>query len=166
MALTKHRVIQWSLISVSGVAAFGLFSAAVAIYRLPELGSELHSNAQEVMGKRIVLPGESGFWVLYPTRSVFPASAGGGGKITWQARKGMVPTLCEQEPNFDYCWGFKLSTIEGGNWKVDKNNYRMVGRLYFHYKPVANGTPGAVPFEGKMFVKDGASCAGDFTKAG
>jgi len=66
---------------------------------------------------------------------------------------------------FDYCWGQKLSTIIGGNWQVDRRRYQMVGRLYYHYKPVPIGTPHAVSLGDHAFSKDAAQCAGDFTLA-
>jgi len=142
----------------AGGCAIGL------ICRLPVVGSERQSNANELSGKRWTFPGEPGFWVSYPVEQVNKGHAGGGADIAWMARIGFQPTQCRMGCEFNACWGSPLSTIDGRSWMTDRTHYQMSGRLYFHYRPVPKGTPGSVTALGHAFIKDGATCAGDFTK--
>ena len=158
----KSRFVRYSVAASLAAIVFGACVGAGFIYRLPPLGSERRSNAYEVSGERLTVPGESGFWIAFPTDSKRFGHPGGDAEITWLARKGILPVLCHQGPNFESCWGEKLSTIEGGNWNVDHDHYQMVGRLYFHYKPVPRGTAGSILVAEQAFSKDSATCAGDY----
>ena len=133
------------------------------IYRLPVLGTEGRSKAEELQGKRWVFPGQAGFWISYPVKPEGIGYHNGGGGISWMERRGMMPVKCTQVVLFDYCWGNPLSSIEGGCWNVERSHYQMVGRLYYHYKPVPKGTRESVNIGSETFLKDGAQCAGDYS---
>ena len=140
MGVMINRVVRWVTIGLTAAAVAGACAAYVFVMRLPEVGAELRPSLEEVQGKKIYEPGKSGFWVLYPTHTEFPGIAGGDGKVTWMARRGLWPVQCQQGASFNSAWGNPLSTIAGGNWKVSHEVYRMEPRLYLHYKPVPKGT--------------------------
>ena len=153
MSVMKHSFIKRSLLALGALGLTGVCVAAVVIARLPELGSELKSNVSEIHGKRVTFPGKPGFWISYPVESTHKGEAGGSSGISWKARKGLCPTTCNFECDANQCWGSELSHIEGGNWKVDRKYYQMVGRLYFHYSPVTVGTPGSVMLNHEAFER-------------
>ena len=162
MSVIRSKFLRYAIGAVVTSAAITTCVGAVLIYRLPTVSSLLRSNADEVSGKKFTFPGEHGFWIAFPSHPNGFGYLNGDAEITWVARKGFMPTRCEQRPSFNYCWGNKLSTIEGGDWSVDRHRFKMIGRLYFHYKPVPPGIPGSVIVGKQPFIKDAATCAGDY----
>ena len=162
MDILQTRIVRCAVAAAIAVVVLGTCVGAVLIYRLPTVGS-LWLSSEELKGKRITFSGQPGVWIAFPTDSKSLGQRGGAAEISWMARKGILPTRCSQGALFDACWGSELSTIQGGNWNVERGHYLMVGRLYVHYKPVPQGTAGAISLDGQEFCIDAATCAGDYT---
>jgi len=160
MGLIRFGKMRGGFLCAATVVALAACAYGVWIYRLPNVRDCQRSNSDELVGKRWKFPDESGFWVqaLVEPRGV--GHPGGYSKVTWMAKEGLMPVQCAQLPNFHYCWGQRLSTIEGGDWNVDPRHYEMSGRLYYWYEVVPKGTPGSILDGGQSVLKVGATCAG------